>query len=247
MGWGAAWLALPMVAHAGLSALLGDDSAVAFFAFLILLAPGALLAWIALAARSVPLALAGMLVMILAPWSVVVLPEVAPLGHVPVREAGHGGTEAYLPRGAEPRPDFLRDVDIAQQSMHRPMRGIGAHPVTLRGRYTVVPLVPPGWDPTQPVHAVAMLDRPERGDAPAASWPARGGLVPLRDSALRQEAARRALAMAGLVPAQAIAIGRWSDNPWRTRLDELAPVLLTYAGAVAAWAMTVLLARMRPA
>jgi hypothetical protein len=129
--------------------------------------------------------------------------------------------------------------------MHRPMRAVSAYPVTLRGRFTVVPLVPPDWTPSQPVHAVAMLDRPERGEAPAAAWPARGGLVPLRTSALRQEAARRALAMAGLEPAQAIAIGRWSASPWRTRIEELAPVLLAYAGAVAAWGVLLLLARMR--
>ena len=236
-----------MVAHAGLAALLGDDSTIAFVAFLILLAPGALCAWIVLGTGGIVLPLAGFMVMILAPWSVVFLPEVTPLGHVPVRESGDVAAGAYLPRGAEPRPEFLRDVDIARQSMHRPMRAVSGHPVTLRGRYTVVPLLPPDWTPSQPVHAVAMVDRPDRGEAPAASWPAQGGLVPLRDSALRQEAARQALAMAGLVPAQAIAIGRWSDSPWRTRIAELRPVLLTYAGAVAAWAVMVLLARMRRA
>ena len=236
-----------MVAYAGLNAVLGDDSAVAFFAFLILLAPGALCAWIVLGTGGMVLPLTGFMVMILAPWSVIFLPEVAPLGHVPVREAGHGGTGAYLPRGAEPRQEFLRDVEIGQQSMHRPMRAVSGYPVTLRGRYTVVPLLPPDWDASQPVHAVAMVDRPHRGEAPQATWPAQGGLVPLRESSLRQEAARRALAMAGLQPAQVIAIGRWSDSPWRSRIAELAPVLLTYAGAVAAWAVMVLLARMRRA
>lgn len=236
-----------MVAHAGLAALLGDDSAIAFFAFLILLAPGALCAWIVLGTGGIALPLAGFMVMILVPWSVIFLPEVEALGHVPVREAGRGGTGAYLPRGAEPRPEFMRDVDIARQSMHRPMRAMSSYPVTLRGRYTVVPLLPPDWDPSQPVRAVAMLDRPERGEAPEATWPAQGGLVPLRESSLRQQAARQALAMAGLQPAQAIAIGRWSDSPWRTRIAELGPVLLTYAGAVAAWAVMVLLARMRRA
>ena len=234
-----------MVVFAGLTALLGDDSAIAFFAFLILLAPGALCAWVVLGAGGLVLPLAGFLVMILAPWSVVLLPEIAPLGHVPVRAPGSGAAGAYLPRGAEPRPEFLREVDIARQSLHRPMRAVSAYPVTLRGHYTVVPLLPPGWTPSQPVHAVAMLDRPARGEAAVADWPAQGGLVPLRESALREEAARRALAMAGLEPAQAIAIGRWSASPWRTRIEELAPVLLAYAGAVAAWAVLVLLARMR--
>lgn len=245
VAWGAAWLALPMLAHAVLTALLGDDSAVAFFAFLMLLAPGALCAWIVLGSGGIVLPLAGMMVMILIPWSVIFLPEVAPLGQVPVREAGSAAAGAYLPRGAEPRPDFLREVDIARQSMHRPMRAVSAYPVTLHGRYTVVPLLPPDWDPSQPVHAVAMLDRPERGEAPEATWPPQGGLVPLRESGLRQDGARRALAMAGLVPARDIAIGRWSATPWRTRIAELAPVLQAYGAAVAAWAVLVLFARMR--
>lgn len=197
---GAGLLALPMVAHAGLAALLGDDSAFAFLAFVVLLAPGALLAWIALATRGVLLPLAGMMVMILAPWSVVFLPEVAPFGHVPVREAGSGRAGAWLPRGAAPRTGFLREVSVARKSTHRPLRGPG-YPVAQRGRHIVVPLVPPGWDPAQPVRAVAMLDRPAGGPAPEAAWPAQGGLVPWRESALRQQGAREALVRAGLVPA----------------------------------------------
>ncbi|HWT07646.1 MAG TPA: hypothetical protein VN329_00680 [Roseomonas sp.] len=238
---------MPMVAHAGITALLGDDSALAFIAFLVLLAPGALCAWVVLGPGGIVLPLAGMMAMILLPLSVVFLPEIRPFGRMPVREATSGRTTPYLPRGAEPRPEFERAVSVSQQSMHRPMRGVSAYPVTLRGRYTVVPLLPPGWTPSQPVHAVAMVDLPDRGEAPRPDWPAQGGLVPLRDSDLRVEAARQALAMAGLQPAPALAIGRWSDSPWRTRIDELAPVLLAYAGGVAAWAAMVLLARMRRA
>ena len=220
---------LPMLATFGLGAVLGDGSAVVVAVFLVLLLPGALLSWVALASHGILLPLAGMMVMILTPWTAVLLPEIAPLGHVAVRDAA-------------PRPEFQRDVDVSRTIARSPMRGGAPQPRLERGRYTVVPLVPPGWDPAQPVRAVGMR---EGGGTDAPPWPAQGGLVPLRDSVLRREGARQALAMAGLQPAETIAIGRWSETPWRTRLDETAPVLLAHAGAIAIWAAMVLIAGMR--
>jgi hypothetical protein len=208
-----------------LGPLLGEDSVVVILLFLVALLPGALLAFLTLAPASVLLAVAGLATMVLAPWGFVLLPEAQILGVMPAR-------------GAVPAAGLARSVTVGRSWQATPMRGTGTRRMTEHGTFTVAPLLPPGWQPGDAVRAVALAG--PRG----AGWGPGGGLVPLRPSALRDLAARQAIAEAGLVPAADIAIGRWSAQPWRERLREARGPLAGLGGGLAAWSAMVLLAAM---
>jgi hypothetical protein len=210
-----------------LGPLLGEDSVVVIALFLVALLPGALLAFLTLASASVLLAVAGLVTMVLAPWGFVLLPEAQILGVMPAR-------------GAVPAAGLARSVTVGRSWQATPLRGTGTRRMTEHGTFTVAPLLPPGWQPGEAVRAVALAAH--HGPHAAPGWAPQGGLVPLRPSALRDLAARRALIEAGLVPAADITIGRWSAEPWRERLEEARGPLAGLGGGLVAWAAMVLLA-----
>lgn len=241
----AAGLALPILLHAILLPVWGEGSTPLFVVFLLSLLAATFAAFIGAGGGMLRIGYA-MGFLVGAAFVSLALHEARIFGPVPSLEAAeapaHPASAGFVLPGAAPRADLAREVEVRITLPQRDLRG-RARPTTLRGRFTVVPVVGPGWTPSQPVPVVAVLDHGP--DSPVAAvttapWDAAGGVLRLLPDPLRDHAVQAALRQAGWTAAPHIVTGRWVADPRWARLDAATPILLLYATAMLGLALVVL-------
>ncbi|WP_237217396.1 hypothetical protein [Falsiroseomonas oryziterrae] len=236
VAWGAGALALPILLQVALGPVLGDGF-ILFLLFFLCLIPciGVAFVW---AGVRLWLLFPAALLLVFVPFASLIWPEARVIGTVPeatlAEMAARRAPAGFRLPDAAPLVAAARSVNAASTSRPTDLRGRRGAPVTIRGDFTVVPIVGPGWSPDQPVLAVGVVDSAE---APA--WAASGGLLRLLPDRLREVAVRDALEQAGLVAAPGLEIGRWVASPGWARLDAAMPLLALYGAAVLAWGVLV--------
>lgn len=234
LAWGAGVLALPILVQVALTPVMGGGFLL-FLLFFVCLIPCIGVAFVWCGAR-LWLLFPAALLLVFVPFVSFIWPDARIFGTVPEATlpeiAARRAPAGFRLPGAAPLLSAARTVDASSTSRPSDLRGRRGAPVTIRGTFTVVPIVGPGWSPDQPVLAVGVVDS---ADVP--SWAASGGLLRLLPDELRENAVRSALAEAGLVAAPELEIGRWVASPGWARLDAATPLLLLHGAAVLAWAM----------
>ena len=242
---GAIAIALPMLVNAVLLPVWGEGSTGIFVLFMLALVGGAGACFVFAGEGMLRIGYA-MCIVVGAAFLSLPLHEARILGLVPTRDAAaapaHPAAAGFLLPDAAPRTDLARDVAVTLTERSRPLGGTSSGTTTLRGRFTVMPVVDAGWTPAQPVPVVAVLDhgpdRPVAAVTPA-PWEAGRGVLRLLPDPLRERAVREALAQAGLAAAPGMVIGRWVEHPGWARLEAAMPLLTLFAGALTAWALVI--------
>jgi hypothetical protein len=203
---------------------------------------------------------AAIILMVVAPLAAVIVAEgraAGPILHVAAGQAAtHRLAAGFIfTDGSMPRVDLQQTVTIGEVTPtgRAPRSGWGssggvdlpALPNTFF-TYAVVPVVPPGWTPDQPVRVVAV-----DGDRSIVSVrpPCRahsaepGGLLRTVSEDRESRAAREALGRRGLIAAPDLVVGLWVPSPGWARLDAVLPSLMVLAVALALWTGLLLLGR----
>ncbi len=243
---GAAGLLFPILLHAILLPVWGEGSTPLFIVFLLSLLPATAVAFVCAGEGVLRIGYA-MCIIVGAAFLSVGLHEARIFGAVPSLHAAAAparpAAAGFLLPGATPRADLAREVEVRISVPRRDLRGRSASPVPLRGRYTVVPVVDPGWSPAQPVPVVAVLDHGPDGVThalPGAPWDQGRGVLRLLPDPLRDHAVREAMRQAGWTAAPQIVVGRWVEDPRWARLDAARPLLWLIAAAMLGWALVIL-------
>jgi hypothetical protein len=243
---GAVGIGLPILLHAVLLPVWGAGSGPLFVVFLLSLLPATAVAFIC-AGEGILRICYAMCIAIGAPFLSLSLHEARIFGPVPSLEAAaapaHPSAAGFLMHGAAARADLAREVEARVTVPRQSLRGPSTGSITLRGRFTVVPVVGPDWTPAQPVTVVAVLDHGPDGGiqaVTAAPWGAGRGVLRLLPDPLRDQAVRQALAGAGWTASSNIVVGRWVADPRWARLDAATPLLWLLGVALLAFAVVVL-------
>lgn len=239
-------LTLPMAIVLLLRPFLADGSVVLFALLMLSIVPGAFIALMVYPTR-VSLGIAGLVLMILAPWPVAFGLELRTFGTIPratMAEVSTRGLAAgYWLADAVPRPDLARRASFETIDWTRPLpRRSGA--VTGPTRLAVMPVTDPGWTPEQIVRVAAVQEMtgwPERDVAFPAPWAEAGGLVMLLPDDRLERRVRAMLRDGGLAASPHLLIGRWSEDPVVTWWEGARFVLQLWGGCVAAWGLLLLL------
>jgi|GEM_PF-4458365 len=239
LAWGAFALALPILVQVAFTPVFGGGFLVfALFAPCLIPCMGVAIIW---CGGRIWLIFPAALLLVFVPFVSLIWPDARVIGTVPEATLAEIATRpapaGFRLPGAAPLLTAARTVEASSTSRPPDLRGRRGAPVTIRGTFTVVPLVEPGWVPGQPVLAVGVVDS---GDAPA--WAPSGGLLRLLPDRLRENAVRRALAEAGLAAAPGMEIGRWVASPGWARLEAARPLLMLYGAAVLVWAVLLAIA-----
>jgi hypothetical protein len=243
---GAIGIALPMLLHAILLPVWGEGTTPLFVVFLLSLLPATGVAFVCGGGGLLRIGYA-MCIVIGAAFVSLSLHEARIFGSVPSLDAAAAPSRPaaagfLLPRAA-PRADLAREVEARISLPRHALRGPSSGSMTLRGRFTVVPVVGHDWTPAQPVAVVAVLDHGPDGVIQAvtpAPWDAGGGVLRLLPDPLRDHAVRQALAQAGWTAAPGIVVGRWVADPRWARLDAAEPLLWLFAAALLGLALVIL-------
>jgi hypothetical protein len=243
---GAAGIALPILLHAILLPVLGEGTTPLFVVFLLSLLPAAGAAFVCAGHGMLRIGYA-MCIVVGAAFVSLSLHEARIFGTVPSLDAAAAPSRpaaaGFLLPQAAPRADLAREASVAISAPRRDMRGRSIGRMTLRGRFTVVPVVGPDWTPAQPVPVVAVLDHGPDGvirAVPAAPWDEGRGVLRLLPDQLRDRAVQEALKEAGWTAAPHIVVGRWVADPRWARLDAARPILLLFAAALLGLALVIL-------
>ena len=251
MRGGALVIVLPILVNTALLPIWGEGSMGTFVLFMLSLLVGAGMCFVHAGGSMLRIGYA-MCIVVGAAFISLSLHEARILGAVPSLEAaaapGHPGAAGFVLPGAAARTDFARTVEATLTERERPLRGASTGTITLRGRFTVVPVAGADWTPAQPVPVVAVLDHgPDRPIAAVrpAPWGEGRGVLRLLDDPLRERAVRAALAQAGLTAAPGVVIGRWVESPGWARLDAATPLLTLIGVAMLGWALVIVSAHPR--
>jgi hypothetical protein len=242
---GAAGVALPILLHALLLPVWGAGSTPLFVVFLLSLLPATGVAFV-IAGEGVLRIGYAMCIAIGAPFLSLSLHEARILGAVPAVEAAaapsHPAAAGFLLPQARPRGDLSRTVAASVTLPRQALRGASGS-MTLRGRFTVVPVVGPDWTAGQPVPVVAVLDHgPDSapGLVTSARWEEGRGVLRLLPDPLRDHAVREALRQAGLDAAPRMVVGRWVADPRWAMLEAASPLLWLLGMAVLGLSLVIL-------
>ena len=243
---GAAGIALPILLHAILLPVLGEGSTSLFVVFLLSLLPATGVAFFCAGEGMLRIGYA-MCIVIGAAFVSLSLHEARIFGSVPSLDAAaapsHPAAAGFLLPRAAPRADLAQDVQARITLPRTALRGSSRGTMTLRGRFTVVPVVGPDWTPAQPVPVVSVLDHGQDGVVHAvtpAPWDAGRGVLRLLPDPLRDHAVQQALAQAGWTGAPHMVVGRWVADPRWARLDAAGPLLWLFAAALFCLALVIL-------
>jgi len=243
---GAAGIALPMLLHAVLLPVWGGGTAPLFAVFILSLLPATGVAFFCAGTSVLRIGYA-MCIVVGAAFLSLSLHEARIFGAVPSLDAAAAPSRpaaaGFLLPHAAPRADLAREVDVTVTLPRRDMRGRSIGSMTLRGRFTVVPVVGQDWTPAQPVPVVAVLDHGPDGVVHAvqsAPWDAGRGVLRLLPEPLRDHGVQEALRDAGWTAAPHIVAGRWVADPRWARLDAARPLLWLFTAALLGLALVIL-------
>ncbi|WP_198371456.1 hypothetical protein [Roseomonas rosulenta] len=239
-------IGLPVLLHAILLPIWGEDSAALFIVFMLALLVGTGACFVYAGGGMLRTGYA-MCIVVGAGFISLSLHEGRILGAVPSLDAAaapdHLAAAGFLLPGAAPRAGLARQVEVTLTQPRQALRGASRGTTTLRGRFTVVPVVDADWTPARPVPIVAVLDHgPDRGigAVTTAPWESGHGVLRLLPDPLRERAVRQALAEAGLEAAPQIVVGRWVADPRWARLDAARPLIWLSGAAMLGWAVVIL-------
>ncbi|WP_372618784.1 hypothetical protein [Falsiroseomonas sp.] len=249
VAYGAAALVLPVLLGIGLR-FAGTEEAVVGAIVICGGIGGIVVAILSIRRNAMPTMVAGLILLAIAPLAAVVVAEGQALGPIQRVAAAHAPARSLaagfvFTDGAMPRIDLQQTVTIGEYvPSGRARRGgvstAGNLPQLSNSffTYAVVPIVPPGWTPEQPVRVVAVEGEPSIVSvrpAGTAHWAAPGGLLRTLSEDREVRAARQALARRSLVAAPDLVIGLWVPSPGWARLDAVLPSLIVLAVALSGW------------